>query len=148
LKDADKALNGLLHDSALLQSLSDQTLKYIPPTTGQVISTLWALTNVNSTDSISKLDLQKAVHNAGGSVGESEALWEYLNPENTQTISAKQFIGASYLNAATTANLNAETDAVELKRIQATTVGSVSNILNIYSGAAPVQGNSSVNIFI
>jgi len=118
VQNADQALNALLNDSDMLQSLSDQSLAVAPPSNTVVLSTLWGLFNITGSHVITKEDVQKAVYAEGLGTTQANDLWAQLSPDGKDQITAGDFAQNTYLTKAVNANLSAEQDAVNVKRVE------------------------------
>ena len=116
---ANKTLNLLLKSSDVTQALSTQSSHYLPATSGQVLSTLWALFNTSGSHTINKATVQQGVLAEGGTPGAANALWAQLDPNGNSSISAEAFVTNKYLTQAVTANLKTVQTAVATIQQQA-----------------------------
>jgi hypothetical protein len=147
---ADRALNALMNDSGVIQSLSDATSTYLPPSFGQIQSLLWGVMNANGDPTITKTELEKAVRLDGGATSDADALWVQLNAGSpnanspTARVTSQEFASNAYLAAAVLANVSAEQDAVSQSQIQAQAEASNGNNLLAYMFGG---SSGSTNIF-
>lgn len=122
---ADRALNVLINDPGLLQSLSQVTSTYIPPSFGQIQSLLWGVMNANGGATVTKTELEKAVILDGGARVDADALWTQLNagvsnpnsPANGVT--SLSFVANAYLTAAILSNVGSVQDSIFQSQVQA-----------------------------
>jgi hypothetical protein len=97
LTRANKALKMLLTSTDVVQALASQSSVYVPPTSKQIMSVLWAMFDVKSISYITKDDVAKAVTAEGGKPSDATALWSQMDPKNKGFINAGDFITNSYL---------------------------------------------------
>lgn len=116
---AGNTMTQLLTSNDVTQALSTQSSTYLPPTTDQVFSTLWALFDVNGANTINEKDVQQAVLAEGGKPSQANALWAQLDPSGNGSISATAFITNKYLSQALPANLPAVQASVKTIQQQA-----------------------------
>jgi hypothetical protein len=135
LKNADIALEALLQDSTLIESLTQQSSIYVPATRGKILATLWGLIDANGAKTISKDQLVKAIYAEGGSTQTAEALWAELDPRNTGRVTPGDFATSDYLRDAVDANLKSIQESVETQRKEAQKTGALSNsVLDYFAG--------------
>lgn len=148
---ADRALNLLMKDTGVLQSLSANSSTYVPPGFSQVLSLLWGVMNQNGDSNITKRDIEHAVRLEGGSTSDADALWSQLStkdPNGTSPgsgVTAGDFASNAYLGLAVVNNLVSEQDAVNQQRIQDQIQATSNNSILLYMFGGSVGGN--LNIF-
>ena len=157
VKAANKTLSMLIQSKDMTQALSTQSSSYLPPTTKQILSTLWAMfdTKGGKATSISKQDVQAAVLAEGGKPSDANALWAQMDTSGKATLNAGDFAFNKYLTQAIPTQLAAVQAAVKTIQQQQgpasgstvldgfITVGGSGSIIS-YVG----NGSSSVNIFV
>lgn len=136
VRAADKALNALLKNPQLLQSLADHSAQYVPPSKSAILSVLWALVNVDGGGFVTRDGVQRAVFAEGGGTVAVDALWNQLNPGKKSSISAADFAVNNYLNEAVTLNLEVIREDVDLQRIKSATAGNSTSLLDFMVGGA------------
>jgi hypothetical protein len=149
---ADRALNLLMKDTGLLETLAGNSSIYVPPGFSQVLSLLWGVMNQDGNSSISKRDIEHAVRLEGGSTSDADALYGQLNtkdPNGTNLASdvkAGDFASNAYLGFAVVNNLASEQDAVNQQRIQDQTLAVSNNSILLYIFGGGSSG-ANLNIF-
>ncbi len=135
VKTADEALNMLLQDPALLQSLTEQSSIYVPISKSKILATLWGLLNTSGVSGLGKTDVKLAIYAEGGGTSSGDALWAQMNPKDKDVMDAWDFAVDKYLNAAITANLSSVQEAVEeARRESASTARSSGSVLDLFAG--------------
>jgi hypothetical protein len=145
---ADKDVNLLLQSNDVLQSLASRSSSYLPPTSAQVLSTLWALLNPNSSTSITESDVEKAIVSEGGKTSEADALWAQIDPNGASAIHAQDFAFNQYLTQAVSANLaSLQTSVAQIQQQQGPVdSGSILGAFSALGGSSDV--GSGIGIFI
>ncbi len=146
---ANTALSFLINTPDYVDSLVAHSSVYLPPTSVQVMSTLWGLLNaVDGTTELTRTILERAVVTQGGSYSSATHLWEQLELETQSSLSPKDFIQNSYLMEAMPLVFDSIQESVEDTRIQnailsgGTTTGT---LFDFYTGSS---GSGSLLDFV
>jgi hypothetical protein len=131
---ANKTLKMLLLSNDVTQAISSQSSSYVPPTAKQMLSTLWALFDVNGANTINLKDVQQAVAAEGGKPSDANALWAQFSINKSGTVNAAQFIDNAYLVQGIASNLPAVQAAVKTIQQQAGP-GTSNDLLGTFFGA-------------
>ncbi len=131
LTKANKALTMILTSTDVVQALSTQSSTYVPPSTNQVLSTLWAVFDIKG-NTVTKDDVQKAVIAEGGQPSDATALWAHLDPNNTPSINAKDFVNNTFVLQGVQSNLSAINASV--LKVQQISTGSSNSVLDQFAG--------------
>jgi hypothetical protein len=117
VKKANDTLDLLLQDKDLLKSLADQSTKYVPPSEGRILATLWGLFNTSGSFALTKDDIQHALFNiTGGGTTEADALWSQMNPDKAATIGAGDFAQCDFLIKGLSKRMDTLVAAIEKTR--------------------------------
>ncbi len=139
---AVKTVQMLMNSTTVIQALATQSTRWTPPNASQVFSTLWGLFNVNSTKVITKSDVEAGVNAVGGTPSQADALWAKLDPNNTGSVGAIQFVNNSYLNDAIQVNL-AKTQS-NVANAQLINSGTSNTVLDSFSkGGTDILSNAA-----
>ncbi len=134
-KEADKAINAILNQPALLQSMVDSSHRLVPVSSGRVMAMLWAVMNETGGGFIYKGGIDRAVTSQGGSTTQMDALWKMMSPDG-QMIDPGDFAVNTYLRTVITLNMTEIQDAVEVKRREAFALESSASIMEFLHGGA------------
>ena len=140
---AEKSMTGVLTSNDVLQSLASQSSVHVPPTTNQVLSTLWALFDTSGAKTISQFDVQQAVLAEGGTDIGAKAIWSQLSPHGAPHINISQFVSSSFLTSVMTAN--SHTVQTDVAQIQLLSTGTSKSMLDQFStsGGSVLNGAAS-----
>jgi hypothetical protein len=148
---ADRAMNLLLNDSGLLQSLQDNSNIYVPPGYNQILSLLWGVMNSNGDSNITRTELEHAVRVEGGATSDADALWSQLEPGDpngtnpASGVTAGEFAENEYVGQVLIHNLDAERDTVNTARLLSQAQAAVNNSILLYMfGGGSVGGNLNI----
>lgn len=114
---ANDAINLLIKTTDYVDSLVAHSSRYLPPTSLQVMSTLWGLLNMEGSTELTKPILEHAVVTQGGSYASANHLWEQLKLDNKSTLSPKEFVNNAYLLKAMPLVFDSVKTAVEDTRL-------------------------------
>jgi hypothetical protein len=118
VKLADEGLSRLLKNSALKESLAQQSSRWLPPSKNKVIGTLWGMFQKGRSAFINKELVRRAIQEVGGGTVVADAVWKKLSPEGKSIINAGDFALNDYLGEAVGANLKNIQKDVETARVQ------------------------------
>lgn len=118
VKRADDAIDKILKSADMEQALASRSSYYLPPSNGQVMSMLWAMISPESSSSVSKADIEKAMYAYGGNYADATALWNRMAPEGQSRLDASLFAYNYYLNQAVAANLDSIQETVKDYHLQ------------------------------
>ncbi len=139
---ADKGLSMLLEAPALLESLADNSFKFLPPSYKTILSTLWGLININENSTIVQSDIERAIREFDGNAAIGMALWSHMDSENEGVISAGDYAQNDYLEQAISSMLETIRENVEQVREEAERNTASSNTL--LDHIVPGGGSGSV----
>lgn len=147
---AENSMSKLLTSNDVIQALASGSSTYAPPTTNQMLSTLWALFDVSGAKTISQSDVKNAVLAEGGTISGANAIWAQLAPKGASSINVSQFITSPFLTAVMTANN--QTVQSDVSKVQLINTGMSNSILDKFSsggadilnGAATGYNNSPI----
>ena len=157
VKAANKTLAMLIQSKDMTQALSSQSSKYLPATTKQVLSTLWAMFDTKSgkATTISKQDVQAAVLAEGGKPSDASALWAQMDPTGKPTMNAADFAFNKYLTQQIPAQLTTlQTAIAKIQQQQGPASGStvLDGFITVGGSGSIISnignGSASVNIFV
>ena len=140
---AEKAMSNILLSNDVLQALASQSSTYVPPTTNQVLSTLWAMFNTTGAKTITQDDVKTAVIAENGKPGDALAIWKQLSPKGAPSLSISQFISSPFLTSVMTANKQTVQSVVS--QVQLANAGTSASMLDKFSssGASMLSGAAS-----
>ena len=139
---ADKGLSMLLEAPALLESLADNSFKFLPPSYKTILSTLWGLININENSTIVQSDIERAIREFDGNAAIGMALWSHMDSEGKGVISAGDYAQNDYLEQAISSMLETIRENVEQVREEAERNTASSNTL--LDHIVPGGGSGSV----
>lgn len=130
---AGKTMTLLLTSNDVIGALASESSTYVPPTSNQMISDVWALFDVNGTSAITESDVKTAVVAEGGTVGEAEDLWQQLSPSGGSSVNAAQMVKNSFVTSSITANTQDVQSTVA--KYQLANAGTSNSVLDKFSSA-------------
>jgi hypothetical protein len=147
---AENTMTTLITSNDVIQALSSQSSTYVPPSTNQMLSTLWALFDATGAKTISEASVKQGVLAEGGTASGAQAIWSQLAPGGGASINAAQFISSRFLTTAMTANTQKVQSVVS--KVLLSNTGTSNSVLDKFSsggadilnGAASGFGDSAV----
>jgi len=139
---AGNTMTQLLTSNDVVSALSSESSTYVPPTTNQMVSTLFALFDVNGSKTISESGVKTAVLQEGGTANDAKDLWSQLSPTGAPSISAAQLVNSAFVNSALTANTQVVQS--DVAKYQLANTGTSNSVLDMFSSSgADVLGGAA-----
>lgn len=137
---AESSLTTIIKNDEVVDALETPLSQYIPVTTGQVTSLLWAFLNPQDNSAITKKDVEFAIDAVGGSKSDADSLWEKLDPEDTGKVTSAQFVTGKFISGFVDAHMTdvqTSIDDLRFKNIiegSSVSTGSILDYLGANSG--------------